>query len=71
MYFGVMLGAERAQVPRIIGAAVLDGDDVVDLGGRRSAHHARPAVAGEDLRAQLAPRSGRPVPKSAAGAIGA
>lgn len=45
----------------MVGSPVLHGDEVANLGGWRSVDHARPAVAGEDPLAQLAPCSRRPV----------
>jgi hypothetical protein len=65
----VARGAERLQVPGIVGSSEQHGVNVVDVGGRRAASLADEPVADENLRADAAPLPGGAVPGFAAWAI--
>ena len=52
---GVARVAQRAQVGRVVGPAVDDPLDVVDLRGGAAAYPAAEAVKGEDLRSDAPP----------------
>jgi hypothetical protein len=56
---GVTVGAQGAQVPRLVRPAQLARQDVIDLGGDRPAHRAQEPVAPEHLQPQPPPRPRR------------
>lgn len=69
--FGVMLGAERAEVAGGVGAAVDQRPNVIDFDRWRSALDAQPEVAGEHSRPDAPPCPSRAIARPTAPTVGA